>query len=326
MVVHFFERKPSESNISIEKLFSIIKSNLKNTIEFKVFKNPYGLSPLGMLQSMFFFKNNQGTINHITGDVHWAALLLKKNKTILTIHDIVGMETLVGIKKRLYFLLWFYLPAKRVKNIVAISHKTKNDLIRLLPWAERKIVVIPNCCTIESDFSDIKPLSAIPKFLIIGTRSNKNAANMLAALEGISCELHVVGELSIKQQNAIDAEVITFFNYINLSDEAIKQLYKKCDVLLFVSSFEGFGLPILEAQSQDCIVITSNIEPMLEVAGKGAVFADPLQVDSIKDAIQYILRDASLQATLIKNGRLNIERFTVESVSAQYLSLYRSIM
>ena len=325
MKVHFFDRKRNNSSISIEKLFAVIKVNIAKKIEIRSFSNPFFLTLIGIIKAMFFFRNNQSDINHITGDIHWAAFFLKKRKTILTIHDIVGMESLSGIKRIIYFLIWFYVPAKRVKYIVAISEKTKLDLIKILPWAKNKIIVIPNCYTMEPDFSEIEPISKIPIFLIVGTRSNKNIENIISALQNIKCTLYVVGEMSQNYINKVNFNNINLINVIEISDQKLIELYKIADILLFVSTFEGFGLPIIEAQSQDCIVVTSNLEPMLEVAGEGAIFVNPFEIGSITTGIVQILNDFELQQILIQKARKNIERFNPKEVAKDYIKVYEQL-
>ena len=67
------------------------------------------------------------------------------------------------------------------------------------------------------------------------------------AIDGITCQLHIIGKLSCFQQQLLVEQRIDFMNNTNLSDEEVLQAYQECDLLCFVSTVEGFGLPILEA-------------------------------------------------------------------------------
>ena len=87
--------------------------------------------------------------------------------------------------------------------------------------------------------------------------------------------------------------------------------------------YEGFGLPILEAQATGRPVITSNEASMPEVAGDAAILVNPYEVVEIKEAVEKIISDKKLREDLIKKGIENIKRFTPEKIAENYASLYR---
>ena len=327
MEVLFIERKLNDSVISIEKLFSTIRTQLReDKVEFTVQKNPYDFSLAGMIKALLYFKRRQKKINHITGDIHWVSLALRSNNTILTIHDIGGMFELSGLKKKLFFIWWLYLPIKKVRYVTVISKKTKEDIVALMPWAEEKIRVIYNCHTIEGNFTVKKTFAEVPEILIVGTRSNKNVDRVITALKNIPCKLTIVGELSDSQLQLLNDFAINYDNFIQVTEEKLLALYSKAHIVPFVSTFEGFGLPILEGQSQNCVILTSNIEPMLDVAGKGAVFVDPFNIESIKAGFLEIISNTELQQLLIREGRENIKRFDVKVIAKQYIKLYEEVL
>ena len=101
--------------------------------------------------------------------------------------------------------------------------------------------------------------------------------------------------------------------------------YKNADIISFISTYEGFGLPILEAQSIGRPVITSNISSMPEVAGDGALFADPYDVASIRKGILNLINNETLREDLILKGLNNILRFQPKLIAEQYAELYRNI-
>ena len=76
---------------------------------------------------------------------------------------------------------------------------------------------------------------------------------------------------------------IYFKNYINISDKKIKNLYEKNDILLMASYYEGFGMPIIEAQASGMVVVTSNKEPMRSVAGGSALLVNPKNINDIRN-------------------------------------------
>lgn len=325
MKVHFFERKPINGQISIEKLFLIIKSQLKDLgMEIVTFKNPYSLK--GMLKSLWYFYKNQGEVNHIAGDIHWVALVLNPKKTVLTIHDLVGLQYLKGIRKKIYYFYWIYLPIKRLNYITVISEKTKNEIVELLPWASQKIIVIPNCLTIPTSKDFKKNKNDKSKFLIVGTRSNKNIDNSIKALNGIDGELSIVGEINHEQKKYLESNNINYNLHVDINETRLIELYKESDILLFPSFYEGFGLPILEAQAYQCIVITSNISPMKEVAGNGAILVNPNSINEINEAIINLQKNDFLKEKLISNGLINIKKYDPQQIASQYRDLYLKIL
>jgi glycosyltransferase involved in cell wall biosynthesis len=94
---------------------------------------------------------------------------------------------------------------------------------------------------------------------------------------------------------------------------------------MFCSLFEGFGLPIIEAQAVGRPVITSRIPPMNDVAGDGALMVDPENVEQMRGAVERLVRDAGFRGSLIEKGYLNAERFRLGRIATQYAELYREV-
>ena len=161
--------------------------------------------------------------------------------------------------------------------------------------------------------------------LQVGTNHNKNIRRLAEALRGVRCKLQIVGELGPRE-----AEILTRFN-VNFSvsknltiDQLIEQ-YVSSDILSFVSTLEGFGLPIVEANAVGRVVVTSNVSSMPEVAGDAAHFVNPFDVNSIWEGILKVIEDDTYRERLIRNGYENRKRFDVQVVARQYADVYRSI-
>ncbi len=97
-------------------------------------------------------------------------------------------------------------------------------------------------------------------------------------------------------------------------------------MLVFASTYEGFGLPIVEAQATGRPVVTSDTLSMPEVAGDAACLVDPFNVESIRNGILKVIQDTGYREQLVQNGLKNVERFKPESVAMQYLALYRELV
>lgn len=96
--------------------------------------------------------------------------------------------------------------------------------------------------------------------------------------------------------------------------------------MLFPSTYEGFGLPIIEAQATGRPVLTSKLEPMSSVAGDAACLVDPYSVESIRAGVKKIIENESYRNELIEKGFKNVERFQLKNVTKQYIDLYQELI
>jgi glycosyltransferase involved in cell wall biosynthesis len=144
-------------------------------------------------------------------------------------------------------------------------------------------------------------------------------------LKGISCKLSIVGVLSKQQEEALRVNQIDYNTAANITNEELKEQYEKADLLAFVSTYEGFGMPIVEAQIVGRPVVTSNLLSMPEVAGDAAHLVDPFDVEDIRKGVLRIIEDKAYRTLLIEKGRSNALRFSVETIANQYAELYREI-
>lgn len=254
----------------------------------------------------------------ITGDVHYLALGLPKKKTIIVVHDLVVVERYSGWKKWFHWLLWVYLPLKRCEKIVSISHATTNAIRKYIPNFTGDIIEIPDPVDPNMNFSKYIFNYTCPNILQIGTRDNKNLETVVEAITGLPCKLTIIGVLSQTQIKLLETSKIDYINRYNISDEEIIDEYSKCDMLVFASLYEGFGMPVIEAQQMGRPVICSNIEPMRTVAGKGACLVDPLNASDIRASIEMIIKDEKYRNNLINEGQKNVKRYSASIVAAEY--------
>jgi glycosyltransferase involved in cell wall biosynthesis len=131
-----------------------------------------------------------------------------------------------------------------------------------------------------------------------------------------------LGAKSLLPGNAGDLQV---HELGRLTDEELVEAYRRCDMVVFASLYEGFGLPILEAQAMGRPVITSNFGAMREAAGDGALLVDPYSVEEIRAAIMRVKNEPGLREDLVRKGRENAEKFRAEAVAARYAELYRGL-
>lgn len=264
-------------------------------------------------------------IHHITGDVHYLAIGLRQGCTVLTIHDCVLLARSSQWNPKFYFYRWFWyrMPVRRAAVITTISEKSKAEIVAHTGCDPHKVRVIPNFVHDAFRFEAQSFNKTLPRILHIGLFPNKNLERVAAALEGIPCILEIIGELQPVQRQLLLHHRIRFESFANIPVEEMAQRYREADMLVFASTYEGFGLPIVEAQASGRPVVTSRIEPMSWVAGKGgACFVDPFDTASIRAGILRVIEDDDYRNTLVRNGLDNIRRFSLREVARQYLDIY----
>lgn len=324
MKVLLIYRKNYIYNHSIESIFNLLYSLSQEKIDIHKFYCPFPSSILGSFANMIYLLFYNADVYHITGDVHYLSIILPSKRTILTIHD-VGHIKYSFPKSIIYNFIWFRIPISFVKYIATPSLKTKNDILAKFNINSDKIYVIPNPIKFDinykSDQSDSKPY----RILIIGLTENKNISRQLQALLKFktNVELLIVGFLTIEIKKILDNNFFIYKNVFNISEEELIKYYRTSKLLMFASIFEGFGLPIIEAQSQGLAVITSNLSPMKDIAGEGAILVDPFNVNSIENGIEILLNDKNLYKKVITLGYLNAEKFSKKYFFDSYLSLYK---
>jgi glycosyltransferase involved in cell wall biosynthesis len=326
--VVFIQRKPrSVGNYSVEFIFEDLRKRLQDRIKARVLISSYESS--GFIKRVFnCFQawQGRGEINHITGDVNYLGLFLSRKNTIQTILDCVHLNNTGGIK---YFILkWFWLvvPEKHARFITAISESTKQEILRHHSCDPNKIVVIPVAISDKFRFIPAIFNSENPIILQVGTAPNKNIPRLIQALEGIPCTLNIVGKHNPEYEQMLRDYGIHYNYEWGLSDEEIKIRYQKADIISLISTYEGFGMPILEAQATGRAVITSTVYSMPEVAGDSAITIDPLNIDEIRKAFLRVISDDEFRESLIQKGRENIKRFDPDVIANMYLELYQKIV
>ncbi len=138
-------------------------------------------------------------------------------------------------------------------------------------------------------------------------------------------KLIVVGKMKEKQKSLAEHYNLQIENLVHVPYDQIIDAYKRCDILCFPSFYEGFGLPIIEAQAVGRPVITSNFGAMKEVAGNGALLVFPNNIEEIINALLQIIVDKDLREDLVSKGLKNAERFKANTISEKYAKVYGKV-
>lgn len=278
-------------------------------------------------RNLRFLRAASGTVFHVTGDVHYAVLALPASRTVLTIHDCIALETNRNrpLRYAFFWLIWYYLPMRRAAVVTVVSEKTRQELAFHVGRVAKKTVVIANGYDPAFVYRPAPGKKNHPVLLQLGTAPNKNLLRLIAAIEGLVCTLILVGPLSDELIHELKKSQIEYRSYVDLSREKIIQLYEACDIVTFVSTYEGFGMPILEANAVGRVVITADREPMRTVASDAAHFVDPEDVLAIRQGILRLVEDDAYCQSLREAGRKNAQRYTVSVAAARYAAIYQKL-
>ncbi len=327
MNLSLFYRHPAPEYHSIELIFDTVTDYFSETLKIKKIYAPY--------KSKGFFKRvliglharkNQADVNHITGDIHFIAPFLKKKKTVLTIHDVGSIKSGNFFKDLILKWFWFSIPVRSVAYVTVISEFTRQELLKHVRVNPEKVIVVPDCVSPKFQFKPKEFNTEKPVILQIGTKENKNLPRLIAALKDIHCKLIIVGKLNEKQHDLLKKYTIDYENYFNIPEDELVKLYENSDIVSFVSTYEGFGMPVIEANACGRPVITSNIEPMAGIVANAALKVNPFNIEDIKNAIKAIINDEELRNKLIKNGLENVKKYRPEHIAMQYYNLYQKIL
>jgi glycosyltransferase involved in cell wall biosynthesis len=265
--------------------------------------------------------------------------------TVLTAYDVIPLiyPQYYTVPQRLIFHLAHVLALRTARTVLAISEATRRDLIRRLGVPAGKIVVTPlaaDPCFVPQTVTSIQTVRdkyGLPDRYILYLGSNKphkNLARLVAAfseseVRSQKSEVHLViaGAWDTRypeaKQLAIDNNQICFLGPVREAD--LPALYGGATACAFVSEYEGFGLPPLEAMACGTPVIASNTSSLPEVIGDAGLLVDPHAVSAIAAALERIVSDPALQADLKQRSLNRAAQFSWAKTARQTLEVYRAI-
>ena len=267
--------------------------------------------------------------------------------SIVTMHDLIFLrypEFYKKIDRKIYESV-YKSSCQRATKIIAISQQTKSDLIHFFRTPAEKIEVIYQTCNncyyekvTEEQKKKVKEKFGLPDQFILTVGTIEKRKNQLAILKAVINEkldipVVILGRPRPKEyleeikrfvnESGIQKQVM-FIHNSNTSE--LQAIYQMAKVMVYPSFFEGFGLPVLEAQASGCPVITSNLSSLPEAGGDGAIYVDPSDISAIGKSIGNILYNNTLQNELKAKGYVNAGLFSEKMVADRLMKLYNEVI
>lgn len=275
-----------------------------------------------------FLKNNHPFIFHSS---YYRTCGNTNAVNITTVHDFTYEHYEHGLKRWIHS--WQKNRAIRNSDyVICISENTKKDLLTFLPDVdENKIRVIYN--GVSDDYYLKKEICKLnipfePKkyVLFVGARNEyKNFKLSVQTISNTDLKLVIVGPPLTEDETKFVDETLRGTNKYyctgRISNNELNDLYNCAYALLYPSVYEGFGIPVVEAQKAGCPVIAYNASSIPEIIGETPLLLDKLSIDEIVKRIN-LLKDIQIRDRIIAKGLENSRRFTWDRMYKQVIELY----
>lgn len=254
----------------------------------------------------------------------------KRAKNITTVHDFIYEKGYikVGVSERIR--LWQnYRAIKNSDKIVCISNNTRKDLFRYLPDIdENKVSVIYNGVSDDYRILKERPYPYDNYVLFVGGRqAYKNFEFVVKSIKKSKYNLLVCGNELLPNEKILLSEVLGNNRYkfiLRPSNEELNKIYNSVYCLIYPSEYEGFGIPVLEAQRAGCPVIALNSSSIPEIIGEGGLLLSEINYSEILSLINSISFGANREL-LVKSGLRNSQKYSWGKMASEYNCLYNSL-
>lgn len=276
-------------------------------------------------------------INSIFHSSYYRTTYQKNVTKIVTVHDFIYDYFENSLAQKVH--IWQKsLAINNADGIICVSNNTKEDLYKLFPNIKQKKIktiyhgVSNNFFQIKNskkfiNYDELKDLANKKIILYVG-KKNMSYKNFSLAVDVVSslkdCYLVCVGGGSISsyEKEKINKKIKNkFYNFPNISSKMLNKLYNLSFCLLFPSTYEGFGLPIIEAMKAGCPVVASNTSSISEVCADAGILVSEIKKNKFIDAIR-LLNDNKYRNKIIHKGIIRAKKFNWDKCYNETMSFY----
>ncbi len=270
----------------------------------------------------------------IVHETYYVSRIKVNAPKVITIHDMIYELFNTGLQGEKDTVLFKKQAIHEADVIIAVSENTKKDLLNFYPEAKNKTFVVHHGVD-NSTHADVKPyVTEKPYILHVGNRGwYKNFDALLdvfASNKNIHQNFNLVcfggGNFTEKENEFIEKNQLqNKVKYISGNDKLLIALYKGAAVLAYISSYEGFGMPILEGMALSCPILSSNTSSMPEVYGNAAVSINPKDKAALENGLNSILFNTAIRSELIELGLQRVKQFSWKKCALETQTIYKKL-
>lgn len=265
----------------------------------------------------------------------WAPLPM-----VMTVHDVIPLIMNDGLNEGGVNRFRQRLAAglRQSRSVIAVSEHTRLDLIRVMQANPDRIKVVHwGADSNPVAFDNDQPTTGLVLGFGGGGAIRKNTPAMVHMFANVAtrhptARLVILGVTDATQriqlQNLIDRLAlqgrVSLMGYV--SDAELEQFYKEATCLVYISLYEGFGLPLLEVMAHGVPVVASNRSSIPEVVGDSGMLVDPENVDEVADAVLSLLNDSALHSRLSKQSWQRTREFSWRNTAEKTVSIFEAAL
>ena len=296
----------------------------------------YGMSKTKEFKELDIFHGLSGELPHGKHKV----------KMVVTVHDLIFLrfpQFYNPVDVRIYDMKHRY-SVKQANLVIAISEATKHDLEDIYGLSGENIRVVYQSYNpifareyTREEIEQVKQKYGLPKEYILNVSTIEERKNILAVLEAmeesrIDYPLVIVGRPKKRYFRRVHEFLAkswvkkNVYFVFNAEFRELPMIYRGSKVFVYPSLYEGFGIPIIEAQVSGVPVITSNVSSMPEAAGQHSILVEPTDRGQIAEAIESLLNDKEKAEYMIEAGREYVKKFSVENFAKGLMGVYEEVL
>ena len=265
-------------------------------------------------------------------------------KSVVTVHDVIfrRLPKCYPVIDRMIYDYKFRRACRNADHIIAVSECTKKDIVKDYKISPDKVTVIYQGCdplfakpVTPERIAEVKAKYSLPeKFIVsVGTiEERKNLLSVVKALLSLPDDVHLV---AVGRRTKYTALIDKFVAENNLADRVhllhgvpyldLPVIYRCADVFAYMSLYEGFGIPLLEALNSGVPVVAATGSCLEEAGGPGSLYVAPFDVKAIVDAVKRCLL-SDVREKMVADGLAWASRFTMEQFAHQTMRCYMDLL
>lgn len=280
--------------------------------------------------------------------LHFNHPLRYREKFVVTLHDLTVVYFPVGRQQRNPVRRWAFLAAmkdaaRRADRVIAVSHTTRDDIVRDLGAAPERVTAIPEGLSLPATTKRANRAALValgikePYLLFLSQwRPHKRIEDLVAAFEIVAATHPTLQLVLAGKPNPLFPTIIDRVEHSPLRhrivtpgfvpDELLPTLYARAELFIFPSLYEGFGFPPLEAMAMGTPVVAANASCLPEILGDAAEYFEAGNVANLATTIEALLDHKSRRTELSRKGKVQAAQYDWSTVAKATLKLYQDVL